>query len=165
MKRLQFVRLNKGFTLVELILSVAILALVSVTMLPVFISASDFNKRAEDLDQSIQVAMQVMETIKSDQINQLNDIGYQGKQEGDRIVYQAGFDINWKVVAYDSNEALFYLSTSIQPVGEVQGSRQLYALEVDIQRLKPYFKGKELKPILYTLATESYIAKIGEVTP
>lgn len=49
-------RTNKGFSLVEIILSVAVLSIISVFVIRLFVLSHDLNLRAQTLDQSVALA-------------------------------------------------------------------------------------------------------------
>lgn len=55
----------KGFTILEMIISVAVLSIISVFVLQLFISARNMSDKARHLDWSIQMSKTLMESIKS----------------------------------------------------------------------------------------------------
>jgi len=56
---------NKGFTLVEIIISIAILSILCVVFLQLFVKASDISDRAHELDESVTLTNSTMELVKS----------------------------------------------------------------------------------------------------
>lgn len=168
MNKSKFISKNdKGFTLAELILSVCILAIISVYMLQFFISASDLNRRAEDLDHSVFLANSVVEWLKSDQWNEKGPyvglILASDQKQTDGTVYTADYDQRWNLVPAGDEKALFHVKVVIKPDKEVQADRALYAINVEIRRLRPYFKGKLEEPVIYTLESKEYVHLLKEV--
>lgn len=61
---------NKGFTLVEMIISVGILAVVSTFVLKVYLSSNQLSQRAYQLDKSVQISRNLVElTTAGEKIN------------------------------------------------------------------------------------------------
>lgn len=56
---------DKGFTLVEVIISIAILSILCVIFLQLFVKASDISDSANELDQSVTLTNSIMEIVKS----------------------------------------------------------------------------------------------------
>lgn len=57
---------NKGVSLVELILSIAVLSILSVYVIQMFITSNDLNSKAKVLDQSVLVSESIFEVVESD---------------------------------------------------------------------------------------------------
>ncbi|MBS6064060.1 MAG: type II secretion system protein [Peptostreptococcaceae bacterium] len=61
---------NKGFTLVEMIISVGILAVVSTFVLKVYLASNQLSQRAYQLDKSVQISRNLVElTTAGEKIN------------------------------------------------------------------------------------------------
>lgn len=94
---------NKGFTLLEAILSIATLAMLSGFILQMFIVASSANVKAQNLDKASVEAMNIIENIKSfDYYINPNETDFfkefaLNKNEGEYIFYKA-YDENWNPI-------------------------------------------------------------------
>nr|WP_294492286.1 type II secretion system protein [uncultured Anaerosporobacter sp.] len=62
---------NKGFTLVELLVCVAILAIISVPLLNSFFVAGKTNEKAKEIQRTTTLAQNIMETVKGQNLSQL----------------------------------------------------------------------------------------------
>lgn len=60
-------RRQKGVSLVELILSIAILAFVGVYVIQMFLLSQQLNRQAKDLDQGVLISTQLFELVEQDQ--------------------------------------------------------------------------------------------------
>lgn len=79
---------NSGFTLIEVILSIAILSIVSVVVLRLFVVSHDLNESSRTTDHASNISINVIETIKGyrnlnnyladNQWIEANESGYQG---------------------------------------------------------------------------------------
>lgn len=68
MKRMnvRMLRKAKGVSLVEMILSIAVLSILCIYVIQMFIKSDDLNTKAKDLDQSIIISESVFEMIQED---------------------------------------------------------------------------------------------------
>lgn len=55
---------NKGFTLVEVIISIAVLSILCVIFLQLFVKANDISKKSHAIDQSIRIVSSQIESLK-----------------------------------------------------------------------------------------------------
>lgn len=160
---------NDGFTLVELVISVCVMAIISVYMLQFFIGAKDLNRKAEDLDASVYLSTSVVESIKADVWETspiLKAFDLSNKVEGaNGVEWIANFDANWKPLKQEAQLALFQGRLTIEPLSTTGHEKNLYLVTVEVKRLKPYFRGKTPEPILYTLESKLYLNALKEVTP
>ena len=62
---------NKGFSLVELLVCVAILAIISIPLLNSFLVAGKTNEKAKKIQRTTTLAQNIMETVKSQNLSQL----------------------------------------------------------------------------------------------
>jgi prepilin-type N-terminal cleavage/methylation domain-containing protein len=56
---------SKGFTLVELIISIGIIAIISSSILQLFITAGNLNRKAYDIDKCVMLSESIIEQFKS----------------------------------------------------------------------------------------------------
>lgn len=108
---------NKGFTLVEIIVALAILALLSGTLLQVFVLSSDMNSRADDLDRANVVATSMAEEFKS---------GANALAFTNREIF---FNDNWQQVP--AAQARFRLTATVNR-NSGQGNNHVFAPPIDM---------------------------------
>lgn len=65
---------NKGFSLVELLVCVAILAIISIPLLNSFLVAGKTNEKAKKIQRTTTLAQNIMETVKSQNLDELNSL-------------------------------------------------------------------------------------------
>lgn len=65
---------NKGFSLVELLVCVAILAIISIPLLNSFLVAGKTNEKAKKIQRTTTLAQNIMENVKSHNLSQLNEL-------------------------------------------------------------------------------------------
>ena len=123
---------NRGFTLIEIIIAIGIIAIISVFVLQVFITAKTLNQKANDLDNSVFISSNLIELFRS------------GNSEEDFILY---YDSDWKIINEKSknSQADFIIS------GTITHASDLYSLKLKTTKLKPYTLSKKNNILLYTV--------------
>lgn len=157
---------KSGFTIVELIISVGTLAIAGTIMIQLFMGAKDISLRAEELDRSVFLSTRIIESVKSGKWDEepLNIMYTEyAMRYGNKLKKIAYYDIKWEEVEQDSEDILFVATLLMESKDIVEENKSLYDLTLKIQRLKPYFKGKEAEPILNTVETRVYIMTPQEV--
>ncbi|GAB6108837.1 type IV pilus modification PilV family protein [Fusibacter bizertensis] len=83
-------RRHKGVSLVELILSIAVLSFLSVYVIQMFMTSNELNKKAIALDQSVLTSENIFEAVEADRtlenLKNLQLFKYSSFQNGDNIV-------------------------------------------------------------------------------
>lgn len=111
------IRNNDGFTLLEIIISTAVLCFISVFILEMFVAAASLNTRAKNTDIATMKAITEIESIKkcpllADYLSDKRDRAVTGS--GGIIEVDYYFDKDWRIV--DSGEnARFCIETRITP--------------------------------------------------
>lgn len=109
---------HKGVSLVELILSIAILSILSVYIIQMFILSKTLNAEAENLDKSVYLSESIFEMIESDTpLESLSMFKYskaQTTESGSRV--EVFFDKDWNPVDGTSDVGF----TMILTVSEIQ---------------------------------------------
>lgn len=151
---------SHGFTLVELIISVGTLALIGILTIQFFMSAKDISRRTEELDHSVYLSNCIIEAAKAGlweeaPLSQLKREAA-GTDKG-HVTLKAFYDKNWAAVGQDSRTALFEFSLEMEGQAGLTGDSTLYKVSLQARRLKPYYRGKDPKPLLHGLDTQLYI--------
>ena len=157
---------KRGFTIVELIISVGTLAIAGTIMIQLFMGAKDIALRAEELDRSVFLSTRIIESIKSEQWDEepLNKMYSEyAVIYGNKLKKTGYYNQEWEEVEEDSEDILFVSTLSMESEDIVEEDKSLYELKFQIRRLKPYFKGKEAEPILNSVKTMVYIRTPLEV--
>ena len=114
---------NKGFTLLEVVISVAALSLISIFIIQMFLASSTLNARAKNTDIALARAITEIDMIKSGHYPPPHLMG-----DG-LAVY---FGKNWSVGA-NVHDAYFAMDIVLSELAETPG---LYLIEVEIWELK-----------------------------
>lgn len=159
---------NAGFTLIEVIISIAVLSIASMFILQMFVTSAQLNSNARDIDQANVLVTNVMENffLLSDPMALASDPLLQGAEpmEGDgrngRIVKY--YDEDWHGSAADSAE--YALVIRIQhledgaPVpaalgGEPEITTALYQIQIEVLHLN--IQGENV-PLVQTNSTSYF---------
>lgn len=154
-----------GFTLAELIISVGTLAIVGILTIQFFLSAKDINLRSSELDHSVYLTNTIIESIKADLWDRypLDAISPNTiKTDNQSFEGYIFFDKDWQITSANHSRALFEASIFLNGQANELGDRTLYDVRIEIRRIKPYFRGKESKPVLYATDTKIYIETLKE---
>lgn len=160
---------RRGFTLVELVISVCVMAIISVYMLQFFIGAKDLNRKAEDLDASVYLSTAVIESIKANVWETSPELQAFGLplagSDPEGLEWTAYYDAAWSPLKQKTEQALFQGRLLMKRLSQEGQPKGLYQVTVEMTRLEPYFRGKTPEPVLYTLESKLYIHVLKEVTP
>jgi hypothetical protein len=157
---------KRGFTIVELIISVGTLAIAGTIMIQLFMGAKDVALRAKELDKSVFLSTRIIESIKSEQWDEepLNKMYTEyAMRYGNKLKKTGYYNEEWEEVEEGSEDILFVSTLSMESKDIVEEDKSLYELALQIRRLKPYFKGSEAEPILNSVETMVYIRTPLEV--
>lgn len=125
---------RNGFTLLEVIISVAALSLISVFILQMFLASSGLNERAKNTDIAITKAISEIERVKS---GTSVDVG----------VKELSYDKNWNVLTGKNENACFLLTLTID-----NASGDLYRVAVGVTDIRP----GENNRVLASMETKKY---------
>lgn len=157
---------KRGFTIVELIISVGTLAIAGTIMIQLFMGAKDVALRAKELDRSVFLSTRIIESIKSEQWDEepLNKMYTEyAMRYGNKLKKTGYYNEEWEEVEEGSEDILFVSTLSMESKDIVEEDKSLYELALQVRRLKPYFKGSEAEPILNSVETMVYIRTPLEV--
>lgn len=123
-----------GFTLVEVILSIAILSIVSVVVLKLFILSSDLNERSKESDLANLTALNMLETLRlEDQLDSLltkhSFLEPSGKAYQGRLFLDAMFNET-------SLEASYELEVRLIPLDDLVGFYDIFIEVYDLDNNK-----------------------------
>jgi prepilin-type N-terminal cleavage/methylation domain-containing protein len=119
---------QKGFTLVELILSVAMLAIISLFILQYFIAAKNMTLKAKDLDESVLMVQMTFEAFKSNQ--KVEDFQ---KSLSEMHLGENNLELEWTLTEVSKGEA----------DRTVNSRGSLYQLDVKVVRRSPYLMASQ----------------------
>lgn len=148
---------KKGFTLIEIIVAIGIIAIISGFVLQIFISAKNLNQKAADLDNSVFISSNLIELFKSG--NSEEDFIRSTRFKNMKITDAGGspsielyYDADWKIINEKSknNQADFIIS------GTITHASDLYSLKIKTAKLKPYTLSKESNILLYTVESSIF---------
>ncbi|MDR2903130.1 MAG: prepilin-type N-terminal cleavage/methylation domain-containing protein [Clostridiales bacterium] len=127
---------NKGFTLLEAILSLATLALLSGFILQMFIVAASANDRAQNIDKASAEAAALIEFVKALEASD----GLQEIFTASKDAHYQCYDAAWRALSGETDparlpaEAVFLLSASVAE--EQTGAGVMAAVRVAVTDLK-----------------------------
>jgi prepilin-type N-terminal cleavage/methylation domain-containing protein len=142
---------QKGFTLLEIIISVAIISIVSLFILQFFIASSNANAKAQNIDIASTKAVSVIELVKSgDNFEELQKLGALGgmfsswhfEDDNGVSIITVWFGEDWEQLDVSASEsARFYMDISFTKPGTdgLSGIRvAVYDLKADGGELVSY---------------------------
>jgi len=142
---------NNGFSLLEIIISVAAISLVGVFIVQMFISSSTLNKRAKAVDMARTQASSMIEQFKASEVMPEENIHHEY------------YNKNWgKLDSRDGSEKYslyvrIYKGTTDEAVGE------LYSMGIEIVEFVDSTKGSEsIEKALANLETKKYFPKSSQ---
>ena len=113
---------NKGFTLIEVIISIAVLSIICVIFLQLFIKSGDIVKGSKELDRAVIVTNSALEQIKG--IKNMN------KLQSSKYFDKAEF-VNGEVLGLQKQvEILFHLNSSFDYVTKAD----TYELKITLEK-------------------------------
>jgi prepilin-type N-terminal cleavage/methylation domain-containing protein len=156
---------NRGFTLVEVIIAIGIMAIASVVILQLFITAKNINQKANDLDKSILASTSIIELFKSgetpDDIKTDPYIEHAKIDESNDIInINIYYDDNWNLLESKDGNLYFTLTAVITPISSIDlisnKTSKYYKIEVHVVKAKPYPLEKNFEKEIYSVETIRY---------
>jgi len=131
---------NKGFTLVEVMIAILVLALASGFIAEMFLVSARVNQRAQDIDSSVMQAIGIIETFKKQNtpLGLKEDAIFEGafvQLEEDMSILTGYYDASWQP-----------LSGAAVPSSGVWPEEAVYSLSVKI------YENTDIPPHYYSLA-------------
>lgn len=153
---------HKGFTLVELIMSIAIVAFLSGIVLQLFITAQNLNKRASDLDRCVQKSEEVISDFKACSLP--SDFSSTGTmknaaryKDAGSLVYLLKYDGNWVAQEKNSDAAKAYFVMRVQLTP--RDKKGLWRLSITVEKSKYRYLEKKLSKPFYSIQASQYFWK------
>lgn len=131
---------NKGFTLLEVIISIAALSFISIFILQMFISAQELNSRAKDADTAISEAITALDSFKKNRSldDYLAKCAYVATEDSNTATILNYYDRNWSSTDIEAN-AHYRLEVNISADEEITTTEmkdveygRLYVVEVEV---------------------------------
>ena len=157
---ISILRDKRGFTLVEIIVSIGILAVVSLFVLEMFLRSMNTEKRASDYDNASSYCQTVLEYYKTygtcdPAVSDLDICGnwsFSDEEDGSFVMYMH-FDKNWKPVpAYD------YEGYTVTALADAPGeeNRGIQTVSAEAVRHKPMVMEDKAEEILMRVSASKY---------
>jgi prepilin-type N-terminal cleavage/methylation domain-containing protein len=170
---------NKGFTLAEMIISVALIAIMSIFILQLFITTRNLNQKAYDIDKAVSSAGSVLELFKSTQdpfeISKSKIMKYALiSRSGNELDLDLLLDNNWNVIqkplsqknGSNEDKISFLLKAKIYPSVDINADNSedtaLYNMSISVVKYGPYLREQQTETELYTVSTAMYFSKLRE---
>jgi len=125
----------KGISLVELILSIAVLSFLSVYVIQMFITSKTLNQKAYDLDRSVAISETIFELVKSDKTlmalrssSGFKHATFIDAEDGTTAI--AYFDDKWKPVK-SVDESVYSVMFSAEEIPSLNYERVDYKVVVE----------------------------------
>lgn len=110
---------RKGFTLIEVIISVAVLSVLSVYLVQLFIHAHNLNTKAYELDQTVVMTQNILELVQ--------------QQETPLIKGNELYPLNWKKVGADY-DAILHFDNDFKVTDKSQSPYELVIKAKELKR-------------------------------
>jgi len=154
-----------GFSLIEIIMSIGILAIMSIFIMQMYIKAASLKEMAFDKDYALSAAQTALEVYKShgpDPENWLNAGSLFSKEavvnrinESSNYAVEYYYDKNWQP-ANDKPAQGYTLRITIETQENIILPGDLIQTEVSVIRIHPYLLSEENNTILCNLHSGSY---------
>lgn len=152
-------RIQKGFTLVELIMSIGIIAILSCMVLQLFITAENLNKRSSDLDASVMKSESLIESFKScnnpmEFVNQDAMRGAVEHKDGKDVSFLLYYDDKWNLIKKDSSNtmAAFTIKLKLYQID----SEQFWKIKISVIKNKYRYLEKNVGKDFYSIEASKY---------
>lgn len=127
---------RKGFTLIEVVISVAFLAVLGVFMVKLFIHADNLNTKAQELDHSVIITQNLMELVEKEGVPKVSANGYysvswvkSNEGYGASLYFDGGFN---SVKAKADSE--YELTIKVTELDRLETGKGLYAYDLMVVR-------------------------------
>lgn len=130
---------KKGFSLVEILLSVAVFSILSVFVLQMFATAKNLNEDARELDRSVLIAESIFERIQAAQSFESLD-GQKGFEEANFdgesgvAMMTIHYDEDWRIIAATEMTPIYKTivrKQDVQSFNHIVSSYQLQVIKTD----------------------------------
>ena len=124
------IKKRRGFTLAEIIISIAILAIMSVYILKLFISSGNLNDEALEIDQALNYAKSVLSLVETaDNPLEIQELEGGRVIEDENILYDISLDKDMNLGGDDYKMKLLFDNKRVSELGQV-----LYDVELVISK-------------------------------
>jgi prepilin-type N-terminal cleavage/methylation domain-containing protein len=149
----------RGFTLVEIIISIAMLSVLSVYMLQLFVQSANMNRKAYELDRSVMITQNIVELIGQADTPTISGNGLyalrlegSGPEKRGRMYFDEGFS------SIESDEGPKYsLEISVTEAGEEVDGRNLYDISMKMTRSSGLPLGRSEDRDIYSLSSTKFL--------
>lgn len=115
MNKIKEIKNEKGFTLVEIIISIAFFCIICAVALRLFVLSETLNEKMQNRETASLMAINLIEVAKAAERPDEIDYSFsQTKKSNERMLYGAYYDKEWALVKREENP-VFYMEMSILP--------------------------------------------------
>ena len=146
-KILKKLKNNNGFSLLEIVISVATISLVGVFIVQMFIASSTLNMRAKAVDNATAQACSIVEKFKA--IAELSPVSY-----------AEYYDKNWKKVEKDEESKKYRLNAEVyadQDDKEEKEAGVIYSISVEVVEFTDGKGSTNGEKVIAELQTKKYL--------
>jgi prepilin-type N-terminal cleavage/methylation domain-containing protein len=161
---------SKGFTLVELIISIGIIAIISSSILQLFITAGNLNRKAFDIDKCVMLSESIIEQFKSGNTpidlkntDIMKTAFYSEENKNLKLILY--FDSEWneisKATELRETDALRTASYILKAVVKPTSDRGIFNIRITVIKNKYRYLEKNTKKNFYTITAVKYFTAVG----
>ena len=124
---------NKGLTLVEILITIAVLGIVIIPLMSMFITSQKMNNESEMKYRAIQFAQEELETIKAMEQLDTDDDGYPPRGDGS-YGYETSPDSEGYTIDVKIEKGVEYAGSDIEPTGIPENyDRPIYNITDEVE--------------------------------
>ncbi|HCS10011.1 MAG TPA: hypothetical protein DIV40_01015 [Clostridiales bacterium] len=124
---------NKGLTLVEILITLAVLGIVIIPLMSMFITSQKMNNESEMKYRAIQFAQEELETIKAMKQLDTDDDGYPPRGDGS-YGYETSPDSEGYTIDVKIEKGVEYVGSDIEPTGIPENyDRPIYNITDEVE--------------------------------
>ena len=124
---------NKGLTLVEILITIAVLGIVIIPLMSMFITSQKMNNESEMKYRAIQFAQEELETIKAMKQLDTDDDGYPPRGDGS-YGYETSPDSEGYTIDVKIEKGVEYTGSDIEPTGIPENyDRPIYNITDEVE--------------------------------
>ena len=161
---------KKGFSLIEVVVAIGMIAVISGFILQLFITAKSINQKSNDLNESILLSTNIIEIFKSgdtpaDLLKHPMAQYALTSGEGDAFSFTMYYDNQWNLLKNQHAETAFNLKAEVMPIEieatsvQPQLASKVYTIKISITKNQAYASDKQSNKELYSIEAAKYFSR------